>query len=109
TWDGWWASCDLRGRVCRDDPDALLGLGGELELDLAGGGGEQGVVAAEVGAGTGEEGHPTLANDDRAGADRLAVAGLDPEPLPDAVTAVPNGAACLLVCHRSVLVALARS
>ena len=43
---------------------------------------------------------PALADDDRAGRHELAVAGLDAEPLADAVAAVLDAAACLLVGHR---------
>ena len=60
---------------------------------------EHGVVVAQPGAGTGQERHAALADDDRAGADELAVAGLDAEPLADAVAAVLDAAAGLLVCH----------
>src|SRR6185436_6103405 len=65
-----------RGGLDRLDPDALLALGGVLELDLAGHGGEHGVIAAEAGPLAGEEGHPALADDDRPGRDELDVAGL---------------------------------
>src|SRR6476660_555100 len=87
------------GRLDRLDPDALLGLGGVLELHLAGDGREHGVIVAQAGARTGEEGHPALPHDDRPRVDQLAVAGLDAEPLANAVSAVLDAAARLLVCH----------
>src|SRR6186997_2446887 len=73
------------GRLDRLDPDALLGLGCVLELHLAGDGREHGVIVAQAGAGSTQERHATLADDDRAGAHELAVAGLDAEALTDAV------------------------
>src|SRR6478752_1012805 len=83
----------------RVDPDALLVLGGVLELDLARDRGEDRVVPPETRARAGEEGHAALADDDRAGGHELAVAGLDAEPLAGAVAAVLDAAAGLLVCH----------
>ena len=77
-----------RSALDRLDPDALLGLGRVLEVHLAGDRREHGVVVAEPGARAGQEGHPALADDDRAGRDELAVAGLDAESLADAVAAV---------------------
>src|SRR6478609_8234125 len=71
-----------------------------LELHLAGDRREHGVIMAQPGARAGEEGHPALPHDDRSRVDQLAVAGLDAEPLADAVAAVLDAAARLLVCHR---------
>ena len=51
-----------------DDADALLVAALVLELDAAVDGGEDGVVPAQAGARTGQEGHAALAHDDRAGA-----------------------------------------
>src|SRR6478735_6053433 len=87
------------GRLDRLDPDALLGLGCVLELHLSGDRREHGVIVAEPGPRTGQEGHPALPHDDRSGVDQLAVAGLDAESLADAVAAVLDAAARLLVCH----------
>src|SRR6478735_7362031 len=87
------------GRLDRLDPDALLGLGGVLELHLAGDRREHGVIVAEPGARSGQECHAALADDDRAGVDELAVAGLHAEALADAVATVLDAAACLLVGH----------
>src|SRR5262245_38856920 len=77
-----------------------------LELDVAGRRREDRVVVAEASPVAGEERHPPLANDDGAGGHELAVAGLDAEPLANAVAAVLRRAACLLVGHRSLLVLL---
>src|SRR3990170_6751150 len=90
---------DRRGGLDRDDSDALLCLGGELELHLAGDRGEDRVVVAEAGPVSRQKGHSTLADDDRPRRDELAVAGLDAEPLTNAVAAVLRGAASLLVGH----------
>src|SRR4029079_9460299 len=108
TWDGCLASCRLccLCRLCRDHPDALLGLGCELELDIAGGRREERVIATEIGARAGEERHAALAHDDRPSLHGLAVTGLDAEPLANAVAPVLDGAAGLLVCHRSILALL---
>src|SRR4051794_21711734 len=91
-----------RGR-CRgdvlDDSDLLLVPADMLELDAAGDRREDGEVAAEACAGSGEERHATLADDDRAGADQLAVAPLHAQALANAVAAVLGAGACLLVGH----------
>src|SRR5512134_3970099 len=73
-----------RGGLDRLDPDALLVLRRVLEVDLAGHGREHGVVPAEAGPRAGEEGHPALADDDRAGGDDLAVTDLHAQALADA-------------------------
>src|SRR6478609_750703 len=70
-----------------------------LELHLAGDRREHGVIMAQPGARAGEEGHPALPHDDRPRVDQLAIAGLDAEALADAVAAVLDAAARLLVCH----------
>src|SRR5688572_8147121 len=86
-----------RGGLDRLDPDALLVLGGVLELDPAGYGREHGVIVAQARSGAREERHPALAHDDRARRDQLAVAGLDAQALAGAVAAVLDAAARLLV------------
>src|SRR3970040_3092006 len=88
-----------RGVLDREDPDALLGPRRALEPDLAGLGREDGVVVAQAGPLAGQEGHDALPDDDRGGRDHLAVTGLDPEALADAVAAVLRGSAGLLVGH----------
>ena len=70
------------------DAHALLVASLVLEMDAAIDRGEQGVVAAQIRARAGEEGHAALADDDRAGRYELAVTGLDAEALADAVAAV---------------------
>src|SRR5437773_411184 len=59
---GW--LCARGGRFDRLDPDALLGLGRVLELHLAGDRREHGVIVPEPGAGSGQERHAALADDD---------------------------------------------
>src|SRR5262245_42553135 len=81
------------------DPNPLLVPGGVLEPDLSGRGREHGVIPAEPGSGPGEEGHPPLPDDDRAGRDELAVAGLHAQPLTDRIAAVLRAGASLLVGH----------
>src|SRR6476469_7219037 len=83
----------------RFDPDALLVLGGVLESDDPGDRREHGVILAEAGTGAGEEGHPSLAHDDRSGRDGLSVPDLHAEPLADAVASVLRTRASLLVGH----------
>src|SRR6266446_804662 len=97
TWDGCLASCRLPGRcrLCRDHADPLLRPRGEVELDLARGLREHGVIVAEARPGTGDERHPALPDDDRAGRHELAVPGLYSESLADAVAAVLDRAAGL--------------
>src|SRR3954469_16270554 len=87
------------GRLDRLDPDALLALGGVLELHLAGDRREHGVIVAESGPRTGQERHAALADDDRACRDQLTVPDLHAEALADAVAAILDAAAGLLVCH----------
>ena len=60
---------------------------------------EDRVVVAEPGAGAGQERLAALADDDRAGRDELAVAGLHAEPLADAVAAVLRAGTGFLVGH----------
>src|SRR3972149_300910 len=99
TWDGGPASClHLRGLGHR--ADALLVLRLVLKTDAAIEHGEDRVVPAQAGALTGDEGHAALADDDRAGGDELAVAGLHAEPLADAVAAVARAGTGFLVRHR---------
>src|SRR5689334_15563985 len=88
-----------RSGHCRFDPDALLVLGCVLESDDPGDRREHGVILAEAGPGAGEEGHPSLAHDDRSGRDGLSVPDLHAEPLADAVASVLRTRACLLVGH----------
>src|SRR3990172_8945234 len=99
TWDGGPASC-LHLRGLGDHADALLVLRLVLETDAAIEHGEDRVVPAQAGALTGDEGHASLADDDRAGGDELAVAGLHAEPLADAVAAVGRAGTGFLVRHR---------
>src|SRR3954465_7127282 len=61
------------GRLDRLDPDALLALGGVLELHLAGDRREHGVVMAQARARSTQEGHAALADDDRPGRDELEI------------------------------------
>jgi hypothetical protein len=60
---------------------------------------EERVVPAEVGPVAGEERHAALADDDRAGSNQLAVAGLHAQTLANAVATVLGAGASLLVCH----------
>src|SRR6059058_2197537 len=61
-----------------------------LELDAAGGQGEEGVVAADADVEAGLKLGAALAKDDRAGLDHLATVGLDAQILRIAVAAVPR-------------------
>src|SRR5688500_1741042 len=106
-WVDWWSGLGRDGRRLDGlDPNPLLVLPGMLEVDPAGHGREDGVVVPKPRAGPGEERHAALPDDDRAGRDDLAVAGLHAQPLADAVAAVLDAAACLLVGHRRLLVLL---
>src|SRR5919106_4240240 len=82
-----------------DDADALARPRLVSELDVAGGRGEQRVVAAHADIVAGMEGAAALADDDRSGQHRLPVAALHAEPLAGAVASVPAGRASLLVSH----------
>src|SRR3989337_2810081 len=99
TWDGGPTSCPhLRGLGA--PADAPLPAGLVLETDTAVDDGEDRVVPAQAGALTGDEGHAALADDDRAGGDELAVAGLPAETLDDAVAAVARAGTGFLVSQR---------
>src|SRR3954451_6271050 len=80
------------------DVDELAALA-LAELHLAGGEGEEGVVAAASDVLTGVEAGAALAHDDRAGLDGGAVEHLHAEALRCGVTAVPGGPAALGLRH----------
>src|SRR3954465_9361078 len=82
------------------DAHALLVLRRVVEPNVAVDRREDRVVVTETGPVACLEGHAALANDDRAGSDELTVAGLDAEPLADAIAAVFRARSRLLVCHR---------
>src|SRR2546423_3836925 len=88
-----------RGGLPAVDADTLLVLARVLELDSALDGGKHGVIAAHAGPGAAQERHPALPHDDRTGGHELPVAGLDAQPLADAVAAVLRAGARLLVGH----------
>src|SRR4051794_38445867 len=104
---GRWSPLLLRRRLGRrlrrfraHDAHALLVLRRVVEPNVAVDRREDRVVVTETGPVACLEGHAALANDDRAGSDELTVAGLDAEPLADAIAAVFRARSRLLVCHR---------
>lgn len=70
-----------------------------FEDDLAVAEGEEGVVAAAADVETGGERRAALADEDRAGGDRLTVEAFDAEELGIAVATVACGALSLFMCH----------
>src|SRR5690606_21792725 len=76
------------------------------ELDHAGAGGEDRVIAPEPGAVTGAEARPALADDDLAAADALPGEHLDAEHLRVRVTPVAARPKSLLVRHSLALLLL---
>src|SRR5581483_4010242 len=81
-----------------DDVDELAALAG-AELDLAGGEGEERVVAADADVLTGVDAGAALADDDGAGVHLAAVEDLHAEPLGLGIAAVPSRTAALGLAH----------
>src|SRR3954453_12378079 len=89
-------------RLARDDRDDAAAAQ-VTELDGAGGGREQRVVAASADVEAGVEVGAALANENLAGVDDLAAEPLHTEPLRVGVTPVAGGRCALLVCHGGLL------
>jgi len=95
-WSGWLGlggSGLVRGRHDVDDTASAS----RAELDIAGGQGEQRVVATATDVGAWVEVRAALANDDLTGVDELTAEALDAEALGVAVAAVACGG-CALLC-----------
>lgn len=90
------------GSGLSDDVDDLAATT-RTELNIAGGGGEQGVVVTATHIVAGVEVGTALANDDLTGVDELTTETLDTEALRVGVTAVAGGTQTLLVCHVRLL------
>src|SRR5690349_15048401 len=88
----------LRARWSADDVHHRA-PGLRLELDLAVGLGEQGVVAAHADVDAGMELRAALAHQDVAGDDALAAELLEAEALGLRIAAVTGTAACFFMCH----------
>ena len=104
-----------------DDPSAIVLFGGfghhvdrdifaaklaVVESDAAVGGGEQRVVLAHADVGAGVPLGAALANDDVARDDALTAGLFDAEAASSRIAAVTRGAACFLMCHGGLPLAL---
>lgn len=90
------------GSGLSDDVDDLAAAT-RTELNVAGGGGEQGVVITATHVIAGVEVGAALADDDLTGVDELTTETLHTEALRVGVTAVAGGTQTLLVCHVRLL------